>query len=146
MTDEIAPPGTSPGKLSFFRRAAGTGLGLAAVSALAWWQWDRLVSHPWVSAAVAAGAALLAAVVGLGKKVWAELEGKWAKSVAEWIDAQVRLYGSLLFSGFRRRYYRQLLYRHRVFNVRGLQTQGVFTLELEKVFVDLRWRRGASRR
>ncbi len=90
MTDEIAPTGRSPGKLSFFRRAAGTGLAALAASALAWWQWDRIVAHPWISGAVAAGAALLAAVGGLGKKVWAELEGKWAKSVAEWIDAQSR--------------------------------------------------------
>lgn len=90
----------------------------------------------------AAGSTLFGLGAGLGAaflgQVWQRLEWRWADSLADWIDAQVRLYGSLLLSGFRRRYYRQLRYRHRVFNIRGLQTQGVFTLELEKVFVDLK--------
>lgn len=34
-------------------------------------------------------------------------------------------------------YYQVLYYQHRNFDVKGLTTQGVFTLELEKVFVDL---------
>ena len=44
------------------------------------------------------------------------------------------------FSGlfFHRRYNQHLIYEHRVFNVRGLRTQGTFTLKLEKVFVELR--------
>jgi len=42
------------------------------------------------------------------------------------------------FSGFQRRYNQHIIYEHRVFNVRGLRTQGTFTLKLEKVFVELR--------
>jgi predicted NACHT family NTPase len=118
-------------------RAIGTGGLLVALGGLSYWQWDRIVAHPVVSSLIAAGAAILASLLGFGKKVRQKLEEKWVDSTADWIDAQVRLYGSLLFSGFRRRYFRQLRYRHRVFNVRGLRTQGVFTLELEKVFVDL---------
>ncbi len=39
---------------------------------------------------------------------------------------------------FKRRYHKHLSYEHRVFNVRGLRTVGAVTLELEKVFVELR--------
>ncbi|KAA3659076.1 MAG: NACHT domain-containing protein, partial [Chloroflexi bacterium] len=38
---------------------------------------------------------------------------------------------------FMREYYDHLYYQHRSFDVKGLTTQGVYTLELEKVFVDL---------
>ena len=104
----------------------------AIVGSVTYWNLD---AGSITSLLIGLGATVL---VGFAWKVWWRLEEKWAKSVAEWIDAQVRLYGSLLFSGFRKRYYRQILFRHRVFNVRGLQTQGVFTLELERVFVDLK--------
>ncbi len=78
--------------------------------------------------------ALIALLVAFFLKVWVILEQKWATSLAGWIDAELRL----VFSGFRRRYFRHLVYRHRVFNVRGLRTQGAFTLELENVFVNLK--------
>jgi energy-coupling factor transporter ATP-binding protein EcfA2 len=39
---------------------------------------------------------------------------------------------------FPRRYNQHVIYEHRMFNVRGLRTQGTFTLKLEKVFVELR--------
>ncbi|OUD12258.1 NACHT domain-containing protein [Thioflexithrix psekupsensis] len=42
------------------------------------------------------------------------------------------------FSSFKKRYYQSVIYEHRIFNVRGLRTMGTFTLELEKVFVELR--------
>ncbi|RKZ79025.1 MAG: hypothetical protein DRR19_25535, partial [Candidatus Parabeggiatoa sp. nov. 1] len=44
----------------------------------------------------------------------------------------------LWFSGFSRRYNKHVIFEHRVFNVRGLRTQGTFMLKLEKVFVELR--------
>jgi energy-coupling factor transporter ATP-binding protein EcfA2 len=65
--------------------------------------------------------------------VFEELRKRWVKSTADWIDTEVRLF----LSGFLKRYYQHLIYRHRVFNVRGLRTQGTFTLELQNVFVDL---------
>jgi energy-coupling factor transporter ATP-binding protein EcfA2 len=49
-----------------------------------------------------------------------------------------------LFSGFQRRYNQQVIYEHRVFNVRGLRTMGTFTLELEHVFVELRIAKAAN--
>ncbi|MDM8557693.1 NACHT domain-containing protein [Candidatus Parabeggiatoa sp. HSG14] len=42
------------------------------------------------------------------------------------------------FSNFPRRYNKRIIFEHRIFNVRGLRTQGTFTLKLEKVFVELR--------
>ena len=36
------------------------------------------------------------------------------------------------------RYKKHLIFEHRVFNVRGLRTQGTFTLEVDKVYVGLR--------
>jgi hypothetical protein len=42
------------------------------------------------------------------------------------------------FSNFHHRYNQHVIYEHRMFNVRGLRTQGTFTLKLEKVFVELR--------
>jgi energy-coupling factor transporter ATP-binding protein EcfA2 len=99
-------------------------------------QWEEVRSNPVVSAVFAAVSVLWVALVGFVGKVWKELEPRWSKAGAEWVDAQTQR----MLSGFglRRRYYRQLRYRHRVFNVRGLQTQGTFTLELDKVFVGLR--------
>ncbi len=122
-------------------RFVRSGLVLAVASAMSYWQWDAIrdavVANPVVCVVLSAGAAVLAALLAFGRKVWTILKNKWAQSVADWIDAQARLWGSLILSGFRRRYFKQLLYRHRVFNVRGLRTQG-FSLELEKVFVELR--------
>jgi energy-coupling factor transporter ATP-binding protein EcfA2 len=42
-----------------------------------------------------------------------------------------------IFSKYRKRYLEHLVYRHRNFDVKGLTTQGIYTLELEQVFVEL---------
>lgn len=52
----------------------------------------------------------------------------------QWLMASI----SRKFPTFIRRYSQQLIYEHRVFNVRGLRTKGTFTIELQQVFVDLR--------
>ena len=39
---------------------------------------------------------------------------------------------------FHRAYNQQMIYAHRVFNIKGLRTRGTYMLELEQVFVDLR--------
>ncbi len=52
----------------------------------------------------------------------------------QWLMASI----SRNFPTFIRRYSQQLIYEHRVFNVRGLRTKGTFTIELQQVFVDLR--------
>jgi|GEM_PF-3008210 len=105
--------------------------GLALLFGLLIWQWDTIRSNPMVSAGASA---FLMLVLGFAKKIWNELEPKWAKSASAWLEPH--LLGQWV--AFRHRYYRQLGYRHRIFNVRGLRTQGTFTLELEHVFVALR--------
>jgi energy-coupling factor transporter ATP-binding protein EcfA2 len=52
----------------------------------------------------------------------------------QWLIAGI----SRKFPTFIRRYSQQLIYEHRVFNVRGLRTKGTFTIEIQQVFVDLR--------
>ncbi len=98
------------------------------------WQWNAIRTNPLAAALGALAYVILIAALAFPGKVWEDLQGRWSKSAADWIDIEVRL----LFSPFRRSYYQTLRYRHRVFNVRGLRTQGTYTLELEKVFVDLR--------
>jgi hypothetical protein len=108
--------------------------GFGSAAGVCAWQWDMIKSNPaYLGVAALAGAAV-APLGAFVKKVWGHLEPKWASSLADWLDAQVQL----ALSGFRRRYYRQLVYRHRVFNVRGLRTLGTVRLELDRVFVDLR--------
>ena len=111
---------------------------------LCYWKWKALRSWPAVANIVDAltkhpviasiASTVVFVIAAFARKIWKALEESWTKSIAEAIDAEVRL----LLSGFRKRYYRQLRYRHRFFNVRGLRTQGTYTLELEKVFVELR--------
>ncbi len=52
----------------------------------------------------------------------------------QWLIAGI----SRNFSTFIRRYSQQIIYEHRVFNVRGLRTKGTFTIEIQQVFVELR--------
>jgi hypothetical protein len=42
-----------------------------------------------------------------------------------------------MFSGYRKRYLEYMVYQHRVFDVKGLSTQGPYNLELERVYVQL---------
>jgi hypothetical protein len=53
-------------------------------------------------------------------------ESHWWQYVTDW------------FSGIRRRYLQQVVYEHRVFNIKGLRTRGTYNVELNKVFVELR--------
>jgi hypothetical protein len=52
----------------------------------------------------------------------------WRDTLLEWFQPERRLM---------REYNTYLLLRHRDFDVKGLTTQGIYTLELERVFVDL---------
>ncbi len=83
---------------------------------------------------VAIGLAVLYEILIFGSKVWKELEPQAVTGAAEWVKIAFLNF----FSRFRRRYNRQVIYDHRVFNVRGLRTTGTYTLEVEKVFVELR--------
>jgi energy-coupling factor transporter ATP-binding protein EcfA2 len=82
----------------------------------------------------AIGLAVLYEILIFGSKVWKKKEPQAVDAVAEWVTVAFLN----LFSRFRRRYNRQVIYDYRVFNVRGLRTTGTYTLEVEKVFVELR--------
>jgi energy-coupling factor transporter ATP-binding protein EcfA2 len=99
------------------------------------WSWEDgkqwVMDNPMVTTLLAG---MVALAIGFAAKVWKRLERSWVDSCADYIDATVRR----ILPRFRRRYYRQLIYRHRFCNVRGLRTQGTYSLELEKIFVQLR--------
>src|SRR6266542_1584026 len=76
---------------------------------------------------------IIVIVLSFLSKVGKKVEGRWVDRFANWID--LTLQG--VFSGYRRRYLEYLVYQHRVFDVKGLSTQGPFNLELEKVYVQL---------
>jgi hypothetical protein len=68
------------------------------------------------------------------QKVWEKLEPGVVTAATDTIRA-----GALnLFSRYRRRYTRHVIYEHRVLNVRGLRSQGSHALWLDRVFVELR--------
>jgi energy-coupling factor transporter ATP-binding protein EcfA2 len=72
--------------------------------------------------------------VGFATKVWQQLESRWVDRASDWLDIKVLSF----FSGYSHRYLEYIGYQHRSFDVKGLTTQGIHTLELERVFVQLR--------
>ncbi len=70
---------------------------------------------------------------GFVAKVWQRLEDPLAENTAIWLKNKLLS----LVAKNRTRYLQHLIYRHRDFDVKGLTTQGIYTLELDKVFVEL---------
>jgi energy-coupling factor transporter ATP-binding protein EcfA2 len=96
--------------------------------------WKEVVKRPLAAIGLAVLYELFSFVLIFGSKVWKELEPQAVAGAAEWVKITFLNF----FSRFRRRYNKQVIYDHRVFNVRGLRTTGTYTLEVEKVFVELR--------
>jgi predicted NACHT family NTPase len=96
--------------------------------------WKEVVKHPFAAIGFAVLYELFSFVLIFGSKVWKALEPQAVAGAAEWVKIAFLNF----FSQFRRQYNRQVIYDHRVFNVRGLRTTGTYTLEVEKVFVELR--------
>jgi hypothetical protein len=75
--------------------------------------------------------------LGLGlsfsTQIWNKLMETWVPDTASSVDTVMRN----LFSRFKHRYSLFLNARHRDFDVKGLDTQGIYNLELNQVFVDL---------
>ena len=94
---------------------------------------EQVTQRPWLALGLALLYEVLVLLVGFATKVWQKLESRWVDRVADWLDAAVLN----LFSGYHRKYWQHLIYRHRDFDVKGLSTQGIYTLELEQVFVEL---------
>lgn len=70
---------------------------------------------------------------GFFGKVWQKLGDMWAGRLADWIDLTLQT----IFSGYKNKYLEYMGYQHRVFDVKGLSTQGPYNLELERVYVEL---------
>ena len=66
-------------------------------------------------------------------QIWSELQNKWVSRITTKLDHLLQN----LFSNFNEIYFSFLFFRHRDFDVKGLDTQGIYNLELNQVFVDL---------
>lgn len=98
-------------------------------------QSDKINQHPVFAAIIFIFYELSVFIFAFVKQVWNdELKKEAIKASAGW----VREFIGKLAPGIRGRYNKQIIYNHRVFNVRGLRTTGTYTLELNQVFVDLR--------
>jgi len=92
---------------------------------------DFIFSHPVPSLVIGV---LYVIIAGTVFKTWQRLEDLWAERSASWIDTRLQWF----VSRAQRQYCQHLLYHYRDFDVKGLSTQGIYTLELEQVFVELR--------
>ncbi|MBI3249183.1 MAG: NACHT domain-containing protein [Deltaproteobacteria bacterium] len=94
---------------------------------------EKVTQNPWLTFALFLLYEVTIAVLGFATKVWQKLEPQWVERSAQWLDAKLQA----PFPRYRKRYLQHLIYRHRDFDVKGLSTQGVHTLELARVFVEL---------
>lgn len=73
------------------------------------------------------------AILGIAVKIWQRLEGTWLDQLSQAFDHFVQR----LLARYYRQYKLFFYYEHRDLDVKGLSTQGIFTLDLEQVFVEL---------
>lgn len=113
--------------------------------------WERALENP-ITAALILGLYQIGVFLSLfGKKVYLKiwkaepitetgLEGKAINACVNWLENKLPEHVSNLGRSikFKKDYKQAVYYEHRFFNVKGLRTQGNFTLELDKVFVELR--------
>lgn len=105
-------------------------LALVPTGGVAWAEVEYLQEHPaWLLVLIPAYLALsmLFGIVGA-------LFERWAPRWVDYADARARAW----FHKARGRYMEWVVYRYRDFDVKGLKTQGPFTLDLLAVYVDLR--------
>ncbi len=76
---------------------------------------------------------VVVALLGIVTGLWKRLEVNWLDRAAKWIDARVMS----TVSGYQQKYYKHLIAKWRTFDLKGLSTQGPYSLELEQVFVHL---------
>lgn len=109
-----------------------TALGIPSVAA--WAFADQIVQQPWQALGLALGYELLVLVGGMSMQIWQKLQERWVDRIVDKIDGLIQGRAP----GYRGRYLKNMVFRHRNFDVKGLTTQGIYTLELQKVFVELR--------
>jgi predicted NACHT family NTPase len=112
-----------------WRRALGISVGALGIGVLASLAYVHVLRPVWV---VVFGA-VWAAVVGLVSQIWQRTAKTIVDIASLWLDAHIRDFAY----GYRKRYYEHLIHRHRTFDVKGLTTQSVYSLEIEQVYVDL---------
>lgn len=91
-------------------------------------------SHPLKTICVLILYEILLFIAGFIAKVWGKLETPLVDKVAFGIQDRIERASS---SAYEAAYFQHLIYRHRTFDVKGLGTQGTYTLQMEQVFVDL---------
>jgi energy-coupling factor transporter ATP-binding protein EcfA2 len=94
----------------------------------------QVTKDPWQAFGLAVLCELLMVGIGFATQIWRQLQNRWINQITDWLDVKVQI----LFSGYRRRYLGYLVNQHWAFDVKGLTTQGPYTLALERVFVQLR--------
>jgi len=92
-----------------------------------------ITKNPWLVAIIVSLYYVLLLIVNLAGKIWKKLEDLVMDRIAEWVKYK----GQDLFFHYQRHYCQLLVYQHRDFDVKGLSTQGTFTLDLVQVFVEL---------
>jgi NACHT domain len=118
----------TPQKLLFILLAA---LLLPSAAGLTFKQ--AVMSRPWKAAGLLAAYEALLLVLAFVGKIWRHLENRWATEFATALAAGLER----TFTTYEKRYLEHISFAHRFFDVKGLGTQGIFTLHMEQVFVDL---------
>src|SRR5258708_39921489 len=92
-----------------------------------------VTQNPWLTAMLIVAYEVLVFLVTRVAKIWQKLEEPWIEQVAEWIKHRVKD----KVSGYQGQYSQPLIYQHRNFDMRALNTQNIFTLKLDQGFVEL---------
>src|SRR6266567_5789944 len=93
-----------------------------------------VIEHLWLAFIIALVYEIVIFMLGFVAKVWRRLEDSYVEHTAEWFDHWLQG----IISRYRKQYYAYLGYQHRDFDMKGLSTLGIFTLEIDQVFVELR--------
>jgi energy-coupling factor transporter ATP-binding protein EcfA2 len=99
---------------------------LSSAHLLNWPLWETIV--------LTLSCEILAFFVSLLTQVWEKLKAPWIEAIANEIDQRTRR----ALSRYHHHYSRYFTYEYRELDVKGITTQGISTLDLEAVFVELR--------
>jgi energy-coupling factor transporter ATP-binding protein EcfA2 len=87
----------------------------------------------WVTIVLTLAYELLALFVSFLTQVWEKLKTPWIEAIANKVDQGTRS----VLSHYHHHYCRYFTYEYRDLDVKGITTQGISTLDLEDVFVEL---------
>jgi hypothetical protein len=127
----VTSNGHSQGSLWIVAARIVAALGGPALGWAGFADWAR--SHPWLAALLLVLYELLVFCAQIVGEIWKRLKDQWIDAAAQALDYRVQE----ILSGYRKKYLEHLFYECRDFDVKGLTTQGTYTLELQRVFVEL---------